>query len=212
MLLICLLCDLFAGNLDLQPVTSSTGLLATPGPTPTPSSQPFIPLLPLPTGSNTSGIPFPDISGSVQCVMGVQEAFVANYNTSSAPFLNHGQPATCSGTINRWELCYQGSEQYSTITVGIWRREEGNFNLVVEEEFVIEPEIQSEIGEFVCAVFGANVTEEVQPGDVIGFISENIFVAFSNRDIESPDDVASNSTNTSSSNEVTIALVRAIIG
>lgn len=140
--------------------------------------------------------------------MGVQEAFVTSYNTSATLFLNHGQPATCAGTVNRWELCYQGSNQSATITVGTWRpKNEGIFSLVGQEVFTLEPETQSEIGEFVCAVFEANVSEEIQPGDVVGFISADISIAFSNRDIESP----ANDTNTTSSNEI-IGLVRAIVG
>ena len=79
--------------------------------------------------------------------------------------------------------------------------------MVGQEVFTLEPETQSEIGEFVCAVFEANVSEEIQPGDVVGFISADISIAFSNRDIESP----ANDTNTTSSNEI-IGLVRAIVG
>ena len=52
--------------------------------------------------------------------------------------------------------------------------------------------------EGVGAVFEANVSEEIQPGDVVGFISADISIAFSNRDIESP----ANDTNTTSSNEI----------
>lgn len=194
----------YVGNLGPQPGNTSSSQPPLP-PLPTPTSPPT--LLPLPTAANTSGIPYPDISPSHQCVMGVQEVFVTSYNTSCLPFLNHGLPATCRGMVNRWELCYRGSEQSSSIVLGVWRPQADEaFTLLGKDEFVLEPEPAHENGMFVCAVFQANISEHVQPGDVVGFISTNISIAFSDIDIE-----PNNAANISSASSI-IGLVRAIIG
>lgn len=110
--------------------------------------------------------------------------------------------------MNRWEMCYRGSHQSSSVLIGVWRPHggEANFSLVEEDEVVLNSALSMHEEGLFCIVLEANMSERIQPGDVIGFMSSNISIAFSDGAIEPT--VMGNVSSTPS----LIALIRAIIG
>ena len=79
-----------------------------------------------------------------------------------------------------------------------------------QNEIVLSASVWAQGEDLLCSVFEANMSEPVRSGDVIGFISPNISIAFSNTSIEQID--AGNDSSIPSSTSGHVALVRAIIG
>ena len=178
----------------------------TPFTTISPSPTPF------PSSNSNSGIPPPDLEPN-QCFLGVNEAFVSFFKQNSSLFLNHLQPAQCDGRLVRWEFCHKYIETLSQIRLGVWRPliESESFLPIGENEIFIGPRNITHSKELlVCRVIDANITNPVRVGDLIGFITSEIFMAFADEknnvvkgDVDETPEVG---------NAQTFPLLRGIIG
>ena len=79
-----------------------------------------------------------------------------------------------------------------------------------QNEIILSPLVLAHEDGLLCTVIESNISEPVRPGDVIGVISPNISIAFSNASIEQIG--VGNDSSSRSSQSGRVALVRAIIG
>lgn len=137
-----------------------------------------------PTPTSESGIPPPDLL-SDQCLVGVNEAFVHSFEIKHTPYLSTHLPSQCNGLIERWELCYKHINELAEIQLGIWRPNNTNYVLVGYDDITVVPKyLHSLINPLVCTVVtSSDALLYIEEGDLIGFNSTDLSVAFTNRNI-----------------------------
>jgi hypothetical protein len=179
----------------VQPSSTSSAL-----PSPTSSST-----YPIPTPIDYGGIPLPDLTSN-ECIFGISEGFASYFrDENSTRFISYLLPSDCDGIVSRWELCYGYVANISSIHVGIWRLNENSNNLTLVQEneiVIIVPKDQHHVEPLACTVAYVNDTVRVEKGDLIGFYSLNVSMAFTDRNIK----IDGNDTYGN------IPLIRAIIG
>ena len=133
---------------------------------------------PLPS---SSGIPYPSVETN-QCVFGVRQGYASSYSTKTSWFLNKQQPCACNGMIIRWELCHSPVSDANELSVGVWRKvlDEESYKLVGENIVTLyktnhSSNVQTPLLE--CNTIAGDIMG-VSAGDLIGFLSPNVSIAF----------------------------------
>ena len=138
-----------------------------------------------------SALPYPDLQSN-QCILGADRGYFSYFMLNSSWVLNYHDPCACTGRVVQWELCFTFVSSIS-ITLGIWRQESDIVTLVNQNEVFVHG-IQDQ---FMCTTFPAD-SVEVTVGDLIGFFSPEVPIAFS--ELNDP------------YKEKSVPLLRAIIG
>lgn len=135
--------------------------------------------------SPISGIPPPDLSPD-ECLFGINEAFVQSFKEKTITFLNLNLPSLCNGIIERWEFCYKHINKSSVIQIGVWRQltNDTDFIHLGSNDISVLPKDVHYSDPLVCSVVTSSSELQVKEGDVIGFNSSDILMAFSDKNIK----------------------------
>ena len=139
----------------------------------------------------SSVLPYPDLQSN-QCILGINQGYFSYFMLNSSWVLNYQDPCGCTGRVVQWELCFSFVSPIS-ITLGIWRQESDIVTLVSQNEVFVH----GTQDQFMCTTFPAD-SVEVTVGDLIGFFSPEVPIAFS--ELNDP------------YKEKSVPLLRAIIG
>ena len=161
----------------------------------------------IPAPNNDSGIPPPDLASN-ECFVGVNEAFARSFQKYSSLFLNHPLPSQCNGIVERWEYCYRYIERPTRLHVGVWRLSPDGNGYISQghTEIIVTPNEVHHSDPLVCDVSPVDIPYQIQEGDLIGFNSSDMFMAFSYENIINMKQT------TDTNNHTMIPLIRAIIG
>ena len=157
--------------------------------------------------NNDSGIPPPDLDSN-ECFIVVNQAFATSFQKYAALFLNHLLPSQCNGIVERWEYCYRYVERPTRLHIGVWTlSSDGNTHIKQgDTEIIVTPKEVHHSDPLVCDVSPIDSPYQIQKGDVIGFNSSDMFMAFSYENI------ITMKRTTDTNNHSMIPLIRAIIG
>ena len=141
-----------------------------PHPTiPTPQQQP-----PGPLGSQTLE---PN-----QCGIGAAKTGIANisaYSTAGVLYVDTVRPAECSGEIVRWEVCYRYGSESPNVTFLVIREGASNYRVSTRYQLPLSGIAEQQA---TCEYIEAMETVIVERGDLIGFYTDSVRVAFAPHD------------------------------
>ena len=122
--------------------------------------------------------------------------------------MNHLLPSQCNGIVERWEYCYRYVERPTRLHIGVWRlSSDGNTYIKQgDTEIIVTTKKVHHSDPLVCDVSPIDIPYQIQKGDVIGFNSSDMFMAFSYKNI------ITMKRTTDANNHSIIPLIRAIIG
>ena len=111
-----------------------------------------------------------------QCDFGTsinnQAAFPSHFAERNLLYIDTGNPATCSGKVAAWELCYQTSGlDSSTFDLLLLSQVSGGYHIHTSQIVTIEqPTIGEETIDVACVYVTAGENVSITLGDYIGFV------------------------------------------
>ena len=162
---------------------------------------------PIPVPNNDSGIPPPDLASN-ECFVGVNEAYATSFQKYASLFLNPLLPSQCNGIVERWEYCYRYVERPTRLHIGVWRLSPDGNTYISQghNEIIVTPKEVHHSDPLACDVSPVDIPYQIREGDIIGFNSSDMFMAFSYENI------ITMKRTTDTNNHIMIPLIRAIIG